>query len=227
MMQDDRHSRAVFRRFSYLTLALVVVVLLVSSQSQVISDWFCTPADPVRVTIRGIQYAIPAMLQPGFFRHESLISKRFDRKSGQDQYCQQSGAAPPEIFEFGVNSRDLRRLAAADPRLTLLAKVHQITVAGLPDKPTDRSDAALPIAKPDTSIIPSGVFSDPVRVSCERSKNPQYYSPCHLWFHLPGPISVRVWLGSPTTFPDPTWPELSRQLEALFITMTANKTPSR
>lgn len=213
-------------------LLAVVVAVVVKDYRTALRDKSCVPADPVRVLLDGVEYRLPAPLQP-FIAGETIYTRdTFATGVRTQEYCQPPDVAPEAIKSFSLDLRALSRVAAADARFARLAELHQVVLYKKPPPPLPNSE--LPgelVAEGRFRQIDHGSSRDlistgpifagaSVNASCGPAPTLTPSTLCIVYGRLPSGSRVRIMLLD-TTHPLDVWPETFAQVEAFLNSMAS------
>lgn len=209
-------------------IAIVAFGVAAVMVQDTILDATCTPADPVRIALDGVEYRIPATLRPfldGEGVHTRYISDHIGRR--KPQYCQSPDEAPAAVRSFSLDNTTLARLAAANPRFAKLAELGILVLSAAPPAPR-----AIP--EPNGELVADGLFrrtgnsvdyelvstgplffGAPVHADCRPSASPKPSHVCSVVGRLPSASRARVRILD-RTHPLTDWPDTLAQVEALL-----------
>lgn len=90
----------------------------------------CTSADPVRFLLNGIEYRVPAALQPFYSPEHALTTEDYFPKGGSRtrRYCQSSRDAPAVVDGISFPDKPLRAWAREDASRAELAGIFPLHI---------------------------------------------------------------------------------------------------
>jgi hypothetical protein len=165
----------------------------------------CTAAEPVRVLVDGVTFALPAWAQPHIDPIEA-VPQRFVVRDGRRirEFCQKNQKAAP-VRNFSFNRSALTAIAARDADLSQLSGLHLLAVLTAPpsggqpvqDSSGDPVEGGLYRRKNHvgayelTSTSPM-LFGAPVRAYCGRAGTLTPSTTCDAWGRMPNGSLIRV-----------------------------------
>jgi hypothetical protein len=215
-----------------LRLFLLTLVLTAGFTSSVAGS-NCVVADPVHLAIDGIEYNIPAALQPFYSPAEAIKTRDyFPNNYRTKQYCQASTAVPPTVRIILFRARELTAWAEQNPRYGRLAGVYPLSVEAAANAP--------PRTLTDGEIIDDGLFrrvdhgraryelvstrpllfGAPIFADCLPAGTERPSISCRISGRLPVGSLITVDVHN-TMHPRESWPQLLEQVEQ-FLTSLMN-----
>lgn len=225
---SNEKCRAYLRLFS---LGMLVCLLHSASASAAAP---CHSADPVRLLLNGIEYRVPAALQPFYSPEQALKTEDYFPKGGSRtrRYCQSPQDGPARVDSISFPSKALVAWAREDTGRAELAGIFPIAIG--------RSLNPYPPVTEGGQPTPDGLFRRIDRAShfeivsdnpiffragvsavCSRSGSQQPSNRCTIWGRLPDRSLVKLGVLDAEK-PIETWPRMLRQVESFILSLTVN-----
>jgi hypothetical protein len=190
----------------------------------------CKVADPVRLQLNGVEYRIPAALQPYYSPERALPTRDYFPKNFRTrQYCQSPEDPPAVVDSISFPKRSLVAWAREDADRAELAGIFPLAI-----KRSFRSD--FPVAE-GGQTTPDGSFRKIVRgarfeiisiepmffgmiisADCGPAGTRQPSTECTIWGRLRDGSVIQLGVLD-TEKPINVWPRMLRQVEAFISSM--------
>ncbi|MCP1754109.1 hypothetical protein AB7M45_001799 [Bradyrhizobium elkanii] len=211
--------------FAFLLTLFLAGTLTLSYVLAFGSGTTCTVADPVRLQLNGIEYRIPAALQPLYSPEAALPTRDyFPNNFRTRQYCQSRESPTAVVDWIHFPRKNLIAWAGEDAGRAELAGIYPLSITR-----SARSDFSVPEGGQST---PDGPFRRIVRgekfeiisnepmffgtiisASCGPAATQQPSNSCRIWGRLRNGSLVSIGVHD-TQKPINGWPRMLRQVEA-------------
>jgi hypothetical protein len=190
----------------------------------------CIVTDAVRLQLNGIEYRIPAALQP-YYSPEQALSTRdyFPNNFRTRQYCQSPQSPPAMVDRISFPNKSLIAWARED--------VDRAELAGIFPLAIKRSLRAIVAVAEGGQTTPDGLFRKIVRgprfeitsiepmffgsiidAECVPAGTPQPSNSCTIWGQLRDGSAIQLGVLD-TEKPIDVWPRMLRQVETFISSM--------
>ncbi|MGT2435740.1 hypothetical protein ACU4GH_07645 [Bradyrhizobium betae] len=213
------------------------IVLFVFGSSLEVAHAFgqatCERADPVRLRLNGIEYRIPAALQPDYSPPEALPTRDyFPNGVRAKQYCQHSQDPPAAVDRIAFPPKQLSAWASQDASRAELAGIFPLGIyrSSRPIQPVAEGGQPMPdglfrtVTRGQrieiTSIQPI-FFGSIINAGCDPAATQKPSARCTIWGRLPDGSAIRLGVLD-SEKPIRVWPLMLQQVETFISSMTVS-----
>ncbi|WP_271588394.1 hypothetical protein [Bradyrhizobium sp. CCBAU 53415] len=220
------------KRLMGLSTCIILVVLGLSLEvAHAFGQATCERADPVRLQLNGIEYRIPAALQPDYSPQEALPTRDyFPNGVRAKQYCQHSQDPPAVVDRIAFPAKHLSAWARQDANRAELVGIFPLGI--------HRSFRAIKPVAEGGQTTPDGLFrtitrgqlveitsTEPiffgsiVNAECGPAATQQPSARCTIRGRLPDGSGISLGVLD-SEKPMRVWPRMLQQVEAFISSMT-------
>ena len=231
LVKSIRDLRCIARAFLISGYILLFLFGLTLDATHAFGEATCEVADPVRLQLSGIEYRIPAALQPTYSPERALPTRdHFPGGLRTRQYCQSPHSPPVVVDSISFPRKSLIAWARERADRAELSSIFPLAII--------RSFGPSVRVAEGGQTTPDGLFRKTVRgvwfevvsigpmffgalisANCSPAGTLQPSARCTIWGRLPDGSLVQLGVLD-TEKPITVWPRMLRQVEAFISSMT-------